>query len=298
MKIWVTGAAGFLGTRVLAALAARGHEIVAIDRRAMPAAARSVTIELSADDACAQMQALARTAGPPDVLIHAASLQPADHRTVSEYVKGNLLTAAIVADALSPSPPAQIIYTSTISVYGRPQRVPVREEDPPNCEHPYAITKLAAEQVLAALQDCTQVTILRLASLYGVGQADSFIDGLARRAQAGEPIHLFSRGVFIKDVLPVGDVVRALAACIDTPPGERQCRMNLGAGRPRTMRDYAEMVVAALGSRSEVVLDEHPASQPYDLYADISKARREIGFVPTESAEAIRAYLDELRAQS
>src|SRR5689334_24570542 len=78
---------------------------------------------------------------------------------------------------------------------------------------PYGATKRWGEQLLETFQRYSRIVVLRLPSLYGTGQADSFIDGLARTAQRNEPIELLSRGDLIFDALHVDDVVRAIESC-------------------------------------------------------------------------------------
>ena len=132
-------------------------------------------------------------------------------------------------------------------------------------------------------------------SLYGAGQADSFIDGLARTALRGEPLELFSRGELIRDALHVSDVVKAIAACVRQPTKRGYVVMNLGCGRAIRAIEYAQALVSALGSTSEVVPIDREASQE-NLYADIEHARQLIGFDPMSLDESMSVYANELRA--
>jgi len=197
-------------------------------------------------------------------------------------------------EGFKESPPSQIIYTSTLSVYAPGVRLPASETAPSVAAGSYTATKRWAEEVM---QCCigSQVTVLRLPSLYGEGQADSFIDGLARLALRGEPIELFSRGELIRDALHVSDVVSAIWQCVNQRPAAPFCTLNLGCGRPISTMEYATALVAELGSSSELIRSEIRASQ-HDLWADISLAQRTIGFQPTQLRESMKTYGDELRA--
>jgi UDP-glucuronate 4-epimerase len=226
------------------------------------------------------------------VVIHTASRQPGRY-TFPEFVKGNILPTVNLLEALKTSPPKQIIYTSTLSVYAQSNKLPFTEDHPASSSLAYAATKRWAEQLLETFRDA-QVTILR-PSLYGKGQGDSFIDGLAQLAQRGEDLELFSRGAVIREALHVSDVIRAIQTCIDTPPAEQFCLMNLGTGRSISTVEYAEALVEALESKSKIVLSDRAALQ-FDCYADIQRARDTIGFQPTELKESLRRYTHELRA--
>ena len=291
MKIWITGGAGFLGQRLTRSLIAKNQEILSLSRRLSDAATASVSIDLATENE--RLPLLADEYGTPDVVIHTASRQPG-HYTFPEFVKGNILTTTKLLAALESTPPKQIIFTSTLSVYAQSNNLPFTENHPPSSSLAYAATKRWAEQMMETFAN-SQVTVLRLPSLYGVGQGDSFIDGLAQVAQRDEDLELFSRGAVIREALHVTDVIRAIETCIDKPPDEQFCLMNLGTGRSISTREYAEALVEALHSKSRVVLSDKQTLQ-FDCYADIQLARKVIGFEPTELRESLRIYADELRA--
>jgi UDP-glucuronate 4-epimerase len=291
MKIWITGGAGFLGRRLTTELARQGHRIVSLSRRASPDADESISIDLAQEKE--KLNSLAREHGPTDVVIHAASRQPGRY-TFPEFVKGNILPTVNLLEALKMSPPKQLIFTSTLSVYAQSNNLPFTEDHPASSALAYAATKRWAEQLLETFR-ASQVTVLRLPSLYGKGQGDSFIDGLSQLALRNEDIELFSRGTVIREALHVSDVIRAIQTCMEKPPSEQFCLMNLGTGRRIATHEYAEALVEALHSKSRIVLSDRAALQ-FDCYADIQRARDMIGFQPTELKESLRRYADELRA--
>jgi nucleoside-diphosphate-sugar epimerase len=291
MKFWITGGAGFLGRRLTRSLMAKNHEVLSLSRRLSDAATASVSIDLATENE--RLSLLADEYGTPDVVIHTASRQPG-HYTFPEFVKGNILTTTKLLAALESTPPKQIIFTSTLSVYAQSNNLPFTENHPPSSSLAYAATKRWAEQIMETFSN-SQVTVLRLPSLYGAGQGDSFIDGLAQVAQRDEDLELFSRGAVIRDALHVSDVIRAIDTCIEKSPDEQFCLMNLGTGRSISTREYAEALIETLGSKSRIVLSEKQALQ-FDCYADIQLARKVIGFEPTDLRESLQIYADELRA--
>src|SRR5215813_12492103 len=289
MKIWITGGAGFLGKRLTAELVQQDHEILSLSRRTSTTANESVAIDLAQEKE--KLNSFISEYGPAEVVIHTASRQPGRY-TFPEFVKGNILPTVNLLEALKPAPPKQIVFTSTLSVYAQSSSLPFTEDHPASSALAYAATKRWAEQLLEIFR-ASQVTVLRLPSLYGVGQGDSFIDGLAQLALRGEEIELFSRGTVIREALPVSDVIHAIQTCMDNPPSEQFCLMNLGTGRSISTLEYAEALVEALQSKSRIVLSDRAALQ-FDCYADIQRARDMIGFEPTELKESLRRYADEL----
>ena len=285
--IWVTGSSGFLGSRLVRHFMSEGHNVVGIARRQ---AEHSIVLDLASDDAVKRMRELP----DPEVVVHAASKQPGQG-SLAEFVTANVRTTQKLVDALADRPVKKFIYTSTQSVYHRPASLPVKESAPAGGTLPYSATKRWGEQVLEVLAYTADVTILRLPSLYGAGQADSFVDGLARTALRGDPLELFSRGELIRDALHVSDVVKAIAKCVEQPAERGYVVMNLGCGRPIKAIEYAESLVAALESTSKVVPIDREASQE-SLYADIEQARQLIGFNPMSLEQSMSEYANELRA--
>lgn len=291
--IWITGGSGFVGKRLIQHFSSLGHEVTSLSRRGSSLAHRSVKLDLAASDAYEKLQELSRSQGRPDIIIHAASKQPGSG-DLSEFIRSNVKTTVNLLDAIKQTPPLQIIYTSTHSVYPRPKSLPVKETAAAGGTLPYGATKRWAEQLMETFQEFSTIVVLRLPSLYGAGQSDSFIDGLAHQALRGEPLELFSHGELIRDALHVNDVVKGIAACVDQQPTSAFSVMNLGCGRPIKTFEYAKALVAALGSDSKIVPVERPASY-FDLYADIDKARGQIGFEPLPLEESMKVYADELR---
>jgi UDP-glucose 4-epimerase len=294
MKVWITGASGFLGRRLAETLVSLGHHVVGLSRRPSPTATASCELDLSSDDAGNQLVALASRSGAPDVVIHAAARQPGEFQ-MADYVTAGVVSTAKLLDALSELAPCLVIYTSTLSVYGIPERNPVRETDPPRAQTVYGLSKLWSERLTELFATRASVVVLRLPSLYGVGQGDSFIDGIAQIALRNEPIELFSKGQVIRDALPATDVVKAIVATIDRTNWDGFTVMNLGCGGAITSTEYAEALVSALQSTSRIVPVERLAAQP-DLYADITEARKRIAFEPTTLIQSMREYARALRA--
>jgi UDP-glucuronate 4-epimerase len=293
MNIWITGCAGFLGKRLARAFTSSGANVVGFSRRTSECEGHHVVVDLADVKAIELIRQTVVSRGVPDVLIHAASKQPGVGE-LADFVRANIQTTFNLMEGLKESPPKQVIYTSTLSVYAPGVSLPVSETAPPVAAGSYPATKRWAEEVMQCWTG-SQVTVLRLPSLYGLGQADSFIDGLARLALRGEPIELFSGGELIRDTLHVSDVVTAISQCINQRPSVQFCLLNLGCGRAISTMEYATALVAELESSSEVVRSDRRASQP-NLWADISLAQCTIGFKPKQLRESMKTYGDELRA--
>ncbi|HKG45140.1 MAG TPA: SDR family oxidoreductase [Pyrinomonadaceae bacterium] len=293
MNIWITGCSGFLGTRLAAHLVANQHHVTGLSRRDCAEASRSVSIDLADAGSPRLIEKLSAESGAPEIVIHAASKQPGPG-DLADFVDANVHSTSNLIEGLTLQPPRLIVYTSTLSVYGKPSVIPVDESSPAGGTVPYGATKRWAEQLLETFQRYARIVVLRMPSLYGAGQADSFIDGLARTAQLGDSIQLFSRGELVRDALHVSDVVRAIDNCIAQPPSAFSI-LNLGCGERVKASEWARALVDALDSKSAIIPIDREASQ-FDLYADISTARQQIAFAPMSLADSMKVYADELRA--
>lgn len=294
MRVWVLGAGGFIGRHLVESL--RGaHAVTAFVRPSAAAARGAVRVDLAGAQAPAVLRRAAEKRGRPDVVFHLASRQPGPHAP-ADYVSANVGTLAGALGFLRDVPPRRFIYTSTLSVYGRPDRNPVREDAATRPAQAYAASKLAAEGLLGWLAGRCQVTILRLPSVFGPGQADSFVDGLAKTARRHAPIVLFGRGRLLRDALHVRDVVRVFDACLRRPAGRGTVVVNLGSGRPATNRDYARGLVKWLNSRSPISSVAKVPPAMFGVYADVARARRLLGFRPMTLDESLRLYAHELHA--
>lgn len=297
MRIWLTGSGGFLGTRLSRRLAEEGHRVLGLSRRPSSAGEENEIIDLASVDAQKTLTSLAQKWGHPEVILHAAgkTMGPGGW---SEFVRDNLQTTANLIDLAGSQGQARFVYVSTMDLYGRPDSIPAGEEDPVHPAHPYHWSKYWAEEAICGSAFGASAVILRLPSLFGAGQADSFIDGLARTALAGEDLELFARGEIIRDALHVDDAVEGLVRCLDIPPGKGFTRINLGCGRPIRVVEWARALVEALGSSSRIVPVDRPSPRQADLHADITRAGELIGFAPTPLKETMERYARELQAQS
>jgi UDP-glucose 4-epimerase len=266
-------------------LVANQHDVTALSREDCAAASQSVTIDLTAQDSPRVIEKLAA----PEVVVHTYSKEPGPGELL-DFVNGNVHATSNLIEGLTQQPPRLIIYTSTLSVYGRPSVIPVDEAGPAGGTLPYGATKRWAEQLLETFQRYARIIVLRLPSLYG----ESFIHNLARVAQRDEPIELLARGELVRDALHISDVLRAIDNCISQPPAESFTILNLGCGKRITTMEYARALVEALGSKSDITPVDRVTSD-FDFYADISAARQQIAFAPMSLAESMKAYADELR---
>jgi UDP-glucuronate 4-epimerase len=308
-RILVTGGAGFIGSNLVDRLLAEGREVVAVDnlddfyspatkRANLAAAARNAGFrlaELDIRDATAIDALFDETR--PDAVVHLAAragVRPSIERPAL-YSDVNVTGTAVLLQAacrLEPRP--RFVYASSSSVYGDRNVVPFREDDP--VDHPvspYAATKRACELLAHSFHHLhgLDVTGLRFFTAYGPrNRPDLAVAKFAALIESGRPVPMFGDGSTRRDYTFIDDIVDGVVRAVDRCAGLHL--YNLGNSSPVDLRDMIAALGAALGR--EPVIERLP-EQPGDVrqtYADVSRAREELGYQPsTPLEEGLRRYV-------
>jgi nucleoside-diphosphate-sugar epimerase len=178
-------------------------------------------------------------------------------------------------------------------IYGKPERLPVREDDTPRPNNPYALSKYLAEQLceFGARYNGLNVTVVRPFNIYGPAQPEHFLIPIVlRQLQARGAIQLKDLSPK-RDYIHVDDLVRLLVQTLT--PGTKPYRVvNAGSGESHSVREIVDTLQAAAGTNLPV-LDEGAAryEELPDVRGDISFAEKEFGWSPRIS---LRSGLDAL----
>jgi UDP-glucose 4-epimerase len=265
MIVAVTGGAGLTGARVLELLVDAGHEVLALGRGEAPAGTPGGVTWIEQD--------LAQPLGDDlparvDAVVHLAQSRryrewPAGAADVFEV---NAAATARLADWCRRAGGTRFVYASSGAVYG-PGSSAKREDQTPAPANFYARSKLAGELAALGFADELAVAALRFFFIYGPGQRDMFIPGLAARVAAGTPVTLAGEdGIHVNPVF-VDDAAAAVvaAAIADATIGP----VNVAGPQTVSVRDIAERIGEL--ARTQPRFDSGPAAD--DLVADIAHMR-------------------------
>ena len=281
MKILVTGGAGFIGAHLVAASVAAGDEVVVLDnlrrgvRAKLSGDVRLIEGDIRDRDTVAlAMRGVGRVyhlAAQSNVL---GAVTDTDYSFTSNVVGTyNVLVAAREAGV------ERVIFTSSREVYGEVERLPVSEDRPMDPKNAYGASKVAGEVYCRTFQNTygLDVSVLRLANVYGAGDRDRVIPIWLDRARRGEDLELYG-GAQVLDLVPVALVVAALRCTAEAPLGGRVVNVGSGVGTP--LRDLADRI-ARLPSR-EVGLRVLPARsiEVTRFVADVARMRGLLGLEP------------------
>lgn len=279
MKIMVTGGAGFIGTHLVESLLASGdHEVVVLDnlhaRRSLRAAlARAV--EFRRDD-IRDLDALQKAFGGCEVVFHlaaqsnvAGSLEDPDYSFTS-----NVAGTYNVLRAASQAGVRRVVFTSSREVYGEPEVLPAAETAPRRPNSPYGASKAAGEMYCQFYARENEVTVVRLANVYGAGDYGRVIPLFLGSALRGDPLVVYG-GEQLLDFVAVATVVRALER-IGLGPFVAG-PLNIGSGTGTTLQELGNRIIAAAGSRSRVTIGPRRPCEVMRYIADIGRAQAAIG---------------------
>jgi UDP-glucuronate 4-epimerase len=315
-NILVTGGAGFIGSHLVERLLAEARwRVTVVDdfndfyapelQRANVAAhmgrADFRLVEADIRDRAALEGVFAETRF--DCIVHLAAragVRPSLSEPVL-YAETNINGTLNLLELARASHVGQFIFGSSSSVYGINAKVPFAEEDPIRQPiSPYAATKAAGEllcHTYAHLHGIRCVA-LRFFTVYGARQRpDLAIHKFARLIDAGRQIPVFGDGTTRRDYTYVEDIVMGVRAAIDYEASMYEA-INLGESRTVELRELIALLEKELGRRAVV---ERKPLQPGDVpqtFADISKARRLLGYNPqTEIEEGIRRFVRWFKAE-
>jgi len=310
-NVLVTGGAGFIGSHLVARLLGEGGwRVVVVDdfndfyepalkrRNVAPYEGRDDFRLHEADirDRAAVEEVFEATRF--DVIVHLAAragVRPSLAEPVL-YTETNINGTVNLLEAARARGVRQFVFGSSSSVYGENEKVPFAEDDPVfKPISPYAATKAAGELLCHTYSHLfgLRCVCLRFFTVYGARQRpDLAIHKFARLISAGKPIPVFGDGTTRRDYTYVDDIISGVRAAMDYEASDYEV-FNLGESRTVSLSELIALLERELGSKA--VVDRQPA-QPGDVpqtFADISKARRLLGYDPrTPIEEGIRRFVE------
>jgi len=288
-RILVTGGAGFIGSRLVSALLAQEASVVVL-----------------ADEACnifriepllkepalhlvrcrwwerTDLDAGRREIGEIDLLAHLGlNVPPADgfQKQARLEIRLNLVPTLDLLDAIGGGTISGVCFASSMSVYGRPSRLPLRESDIPNPVTTYGASKLAIEDFLQAYgcSNGVPVTVLRYSTVYGPGElGHRAVPNFVRAVSEGRAPTINGDGAERRDYVYVDDVVEATVGALAVRPNRV---LNIGSGAAYRTTEIAMEVIRLYSSNVEPVFLPR-VGENIDVTCDISTARDELGYRP------------------
>jgi UDP-glucuronate 4-epimerase len=308
MRILVTGGAGFIGSHVAEKLLGAGHEVIILDdfNDFYDPRIKEANIAGFAGDATVcrvdlrdaeSVRAVFRRE-KLDAIMHLAAragVRPSIQQP-RLYYDTNVIGTLHLLEAARITGVERFIFASSSSVYGASRTVPFSED-----EHliqtlsPYAATKVSGEFLCSTYSHLYQMRViaLRYFTVYGPRQRpDLAIHQFTRLIHAGQSIDQFGNGSTRRDYTYIDDIIQGTLAALGYDGGLYDI-FNLGESETIQLKDLILAIEKALGKKAKInELPEQPGDMPL-TYADISKARKLLGYNPTTKLhEGLPKFID------
>jgi UDP-glucose 4-epimerase len=292
MKVLVTGGAGFIGSHLVDRLVNESYDVCVLDNLSSgklsningPLKDGKVKfVEGDIRDASLLIKVLAGV----DVVVHLAALisvplsvaNPELTFDVNLSGTSNLLRSSVKAGV------SKFVFISSCAVYGDPKIQPITEETVTDPISPYAESKLIGERYCLGFHDrgLLRSVVLRFFNVYGSRQSLNDYSGVITlfldRARRNEPLIVYGDGLQTRDFVSVHDIAEAIFASLNSVGAEGEI-IHIGSGRATSINELAQTVLELTGAESGILHKSPRAGDIKNSLADISKAKRVLGYEP------------------
>jgi len=311
-RIFVTGAAGFIGFHLCKAAASQGNAVAGLDnfnsyynaslKRDRANILKDIGIDILEGDISNEhyiKQAILnhRTTH----LVHLAAQAGVRYslEAPQEYTKANIDGFLTILEFCRHYPEIPLVYASSSSVYGLNQKVPFSILDQTDQQASlYGVTKKANELMAQSYHHLFNVRSagLRFFTVYGPwGRPDMAYYSFTKAILEGKPIQLYNRGAMSRDFTYIDDIVDGIIAAIDLGPS--LALYNLGNNRPEKLLDLVSIIERELGRKAKIQLEPMQKGDVVATWADISESERDLHYAPKISlAAGIKKFVEWYRS--
>lgn len=286
MRVLVAGGAGFIGSSLTKILLAEQHEVTVLDnlskgfRTLVPPDARFIEGDLRDEER------LPGWLRGHDAVIHMAAFIEVG-RSVQEpvlFAENNVVNSVRLLEAMHKAGVGKIVFSSSATVYGTPQRLPLREEDPLGVQsNPYGASKVSTEAFVATYNSlyAMDAIILRYFNPYGPNELHDpethAIPNFIKSVLAKKPVPLYWKGEQVRDFIYVEDLARAHTAVLDLSGLQY---FNIGSETGSKMIDIVHQITSITGYDVPIEdLSERAGDVPA-TYASSAKLAAATGWHP------------------
>lgn len=322
MNVLVTGGAGYIGSHTCLELLESGYGVVVIDNLCNSNSKSLERVEaltgkkLRFYEGDVRDEALLRKIFAENEIgcvIHFAGLKAVGESVAKplEYYTNNLVNTLTVLNAMRRHGVKNFVFSSSATVYGDPESVPVREDARQTATNPYGRTKLFIEQILSdccAVDPGLNVALLRYFNPIGAhpsgligedptGIPNNLVPYIAKVAMGQlDKLHVFGNdwptpdGTGVRDYIHVVDLAQGHVAALKKL--ESGCGLfvcNLGTGKGYSVLDILHAYERACGKKLPYVIDPRRPGDIAACWADPTKAQRELGWQARYDIDAMCA---------
>lgn len=310
-KVFVTGAAGFIGYYLSKSLLEDGYSVAGVDdlndyydvhlKEARLSKLNSYPKFrfIKGDISDKTLIETLFSAESFDVVVNLAAQAGVRYSITNPdaYIRSNIIGFYNILEACRHHPVEHLVYASSSSVYGNQQKTPFSTED--DVSRPislYAATKKSNELMAYTYSHLYKIptTGLRFFTVYGpMGRPDMAYFGFTNKMVKGEKIQVFNNGDLKRDFTYVDDIVTGIRKLIPLPPtGDVPAEVyNIGNNKPEDLLRFIEVLEACLIKEGVIAAPAEKEFLPmqqgdvYQTYADVTPLMEKVGFKPETTIE-------------
>lgn len=291
-RILVTGGAGFIGSHLVERLAKSRYEVTTLDNFSTGKLGNiqdSITTNRARFVVGDILDSgiIEKCVDKTDAVFHLAAVTSVPWSVENPVLtfKTNAEGTVRLLNACAKAKVRKFVFISSCAVYGEPRYLPIDEKHFTRPISPYAVSKLKAEGHCADFRekDGMKTVTLRLFNVYGPRQASNEYSGVItkfiERARQRLPLVVYGDGTQTRDFVHVYDVAHVLVRVLEDENSENQV-FNIGFGRPVSVNELAKNVLNLAGVDSGIAYEKSRTGDLKHSLADISKARKLLGYDP------------------
>ncbi len=295
-QVLVTGGGGFIGSNLVRDLLERGDSVRILDNFATGNRANLAGLENDVEVFEGELRSYERVHNAVrgvELVFHQGALP-----SVPRSVQDPLTTSAVTIEgtlnvllAARDENVRRVVYASSSSVYGNSGTLPRTESQQPDPISPYAVAKLAAERYCVSFHRVygLETVALRYFNVFGPrqdpkSQYAAVVPRFLALIDAGEPVPIHGDGTQSRDFTYVANVVSANLLAADAE-GADGTVLNVATGRQASVNELADAIGAVLGKPVEKNYLPVRTGDVRDSWADVSEARRVLGYETTIGLE-------------
>ncbi len=294
-RVLVTGGAGFIGSNLVRALLASGHDVRVLDNFSTGNRENLDGIDVEiVEGELRSYERVHNAVRGVEVVYHLGALG-----SVPRSVQDPLTSSAVNVEgtlnvllAARDEGIRRVVFSSSASVYGSSRTMPTTEDSLPDPISPYGVAQLAAERYcvpFSRVYDSVETVVVRYFNVFGPRQSPfsqyaAAVPLFITKIAAGEEIDVYGDGEQSRDFTFVGNVVDATIRA-GSADGASGGIFNVAAGTPAGVNHVAETIGSILGKEVRRRSQPQRAGDLRDSWADLSKSERVLGYRPQTALE-------------